>query len=125
MQQGPLRLGAARLVRDVPILDLTLARREEFCPYAQPDQALNLDDASPRTYKLLNSGVVALRPSRVTFDALVDLLQTSPNVAEWLCPDQDLMSELFDVRGRRVLPLSYNAIKTARHWSVARDLRPD
>lgn len=93
-------------------------RREEFCPYSAPDQAISLSDASPRTHKLLNSGVVPLRPSRDTFDALVHHLSVSPNVAKWLCPDQDLMSDYFGVRGRLVLPLSFNAIKTARSWSV-------
>ena len=51
------------------------------------------------------------------FDALVRHL-ASPHVDEWLCPDQDLMSDFFGASGRIVLPLSFNAIKTARHWFV-------
>ena len=94
-------------------------RREEYCPYTQSDQALDLSDDSPRTHKLLNSGVVAIRPSRSMFEALVHHLLTSPHVPDWLCPDQDLMADFFGASGRIVLPLSYNAIKTARHWSVS------
>ena len=66
-----------------------------------------------RTYGLLNSGLVVLRPSRALHDRIVSHLHTSPTVATMALPDQDLLGEVFAGRWMP-LPWRMNALKTFR-----------
>jgi inositol 3-alpha-galactosyltransferase len=66
-----------------------------------------------RTYGLLNSGLVVLRPSRALHDRIVSHLHTSPTVATMALPDQDLLGEVFAGRWTP-LPWRMNALKTFR-----------
>lgn len=66
-----------------------------------------------RTYGLLNSGLVVLRPSRALHDRIVSHLHTSPTVATMALPDQDLLGEVFTGRWTP-LPWRMNALKTFR-----------
>ncbi|WVR05738.1 hypothetical protein IAU60_002763 [Kwoniella sp. DSM 27419] len=77
---------------------------------------------SGRTSHLLNSGLVVLEPSAGTMDAIVEHLNTSPNVPTYQFPDQDLLAELFEGRWKP-LPWWTNALKTLRaaHSDVWRD----
>jgi len=78
--------------------------------------------SSPRPYGLLNSGLVVLNPSQELMQNITDFLFTSPLVATFSFPDQDLLSEFF--KGKwRPLPWCYNALKTLRviHKPLWRD----
>jgi len=77
---------------------------------------------SPRPYSLLNSGLVVLNPSKQLFEAIKQFLFTSPEVANFSFPDQDLLAAFF--RGRwKPLHWYYNALKTLRvvHKPIWRD----
>jgi len=69
--------------------------------------------SSPRPYRLLNSGLVVLRPSTATFERLKEFLHTSPEIASFKFPDQDLLAAFFLGRWKP-LPYIYNALKTSR-----------
>ncbi|GAA5854672.1 hypothetical protein JCM8547_004931 [Rhodosporidiobolus lusitaniae] len=66
------------------------------------------------THDRLNSGLVVLRPSQHTFDAIYAFLLTDPRVPTYGFPDQDLLADFFL---GKFLPLSYryNALKTLRY----------
>ncbi|KAG8906190.1 hypothetical protein FRB99_007406 [Tulasnella sp. 403] len=86
-------------------------------PMVAPDCLANpprITANSPRPYRLLNSGLVVLTPSLKTFSGIEEFLHTSPLVATFSFPDQDLLSAFFAGRWK---PLSYiyNALKTLRH----------
>jgi lipopolysaccharide biosynthesis glycosyltransferase len=73
-----------------------------------------ITENSPRPYGQLNSGTVVLSPSESLAEGLVKHLESSPRVAEWKFPDQDLLSEYFKGKWK---PLSwyYNALRSLRN----------
>lgn len=77
---------------------------------------------SPRPYTQLNSGTVVLNPSLELASGIKEFLQTSPLVATFSFPDQDLLAAYFFGKWR-VLPWCYNALKTLRqiHKPLWRD----
>lgn len=116
-----------RLVRTLS--DLTDPRVPANCAYALQNTSTTLQNlpeqptaASPRTHHLLNSGLVVLTPSLDTLNEIIETINTSPKIAEYKFPDQDLLADLF--RGRLVvLPWFVNALKTLRavHSDLWRD----
>ncbi|KAI8995485.1 glycosyltransferase family 8 protein [Trametes punicea] len=81
-----------------------------------------IEETSPRPYTLLNSGVVVIHPSLEVFEDIRRFVEESPQVREFIFPDQDLLAAYF--KGRwRPLPWCYNALKTLRtiHPEVWRD----
>lgn len=81
-----------------------------------------ITETSPRTYHLLNSGLVILNPSKELSDSVKHFLFTSPEVPTFSFPDQDLLAAFF--KGKwKVLPYCYNALKTLRiiHQPLWRD----
>lgn len=100
----------------------------ENCAYTAVAHPTALTDptqilpTSPRPYKLLNSGLVVLHPSKELSDSLTHFLETSPLVPTFSFPDQDLLAAYFEGRWK-VLPWCYNALKTLReiHKPLWRD----
>ncbi|EPQ60695.1 nucleotide-diphospho-sugar transferase [Gloeophyllum trabeum ATCC 11539] len=96
-----------------------------YTPLSHPSALTNptpITDSSPRPYRLLNSGTVVLSPSEEVMRDITNFLHTSPLVATFSFPDQDLLSEFF--KGRwKPLPWCYNALKTLRiiHKPLWRD----
>ncbi|KAI0068396.1 nucleotide-diphospho-sugar transferase [Artomyces pyxidatus] len=96
-----------------------------YTPLTHPEAlttASAITPSSPRPYGLLNSGLVVLTPSLELSRSIVDYLNTSPLVATFSFPDQDLLAEYF--RGKwQPLPYIYNALKTLRviHKPLWRD----
>ncbi|KAL0951034.1 hypothetical protein HGRIS_007774 [Hohenbuehelia grisea] len=85
-----------------------------------PPSAITTD--SPRPYSLLNSGLVVINPSTELADAIKRYLYTSPEVATFSFPDQDLLAAFF--KGKwKPLHWYYNALKTLRviHKQLWRD----
>ncbi|GAA6061250.1 hypothetical protein JCM10212_000691 [Sporobolomyces blumeae] len=82
--------------------------------YAKLTQPLLPSEFSKPTHDRLNSGLVVLSPSAVTFSAMLDFLHHDPRVSTYGFPDQDLLADFFH---SRFLPLSYryNALKTLRY----------
>jgi lipopolysaccharide biosynthesis glycosyltransferase len=87
-----------------------------FTSVKHPEGALHapqITQQSPRPYGLLNSGCVVLNPSEELFKSLEHYLASSPDVVQFLFPDQDLLAAFF--KGRwKPLPYIYNALKTLR-----------
>ncbi|KAH9857925.1 glycosyltransferase family 8 protein [Lenzites betulinus] len=94
----------------------------ENCAYTSRTHPPPIEEASPRPYHLLNSGLVVLRPSREVFDTLHRFLEESPLVPTFKFPDQDLLAAVFRNRWTP-LPWHYNALKTLRiiHAELWRD----
>lgn len=69
---------------------------------------------SPRPHKLLNSGLVVLKPSQKLYNKIERYLLTSPLVATFSFPDQDLLAAFF-AGSWRPLPYIYNALKPLRN----------
>ncbi|ESA43318.1 glycosyltransferase family 8 protein [Neurospora crassa] len=96
------------------------------CPFTSADQHTGspapITPSSPRTHHLLNSGTVVLTPSKPQFDALLDAINTHPDVPHMVFPDQDILAIVY--RGKwKPLPYVYNALKPMRdcHASLWRD----
>lgn len=88
---------------------------------SQPSQ-ITITESSPRTYGLLNSGLVILHPSDELFNGIKHFLASSPLVSTFSFPDQDLLAVFF--KGKwQPLPWCYNALKTLRiiHKPLWRD----
>jgi inositol 3-alpha-galactosyltransferase len=67
------------------------------------------------TKSLLNSGLFLLEPSTELWKQILDFLDTSPLLKDFLFPDQDFLAEFF--RGRWIsIGWQYNALKTWRYW---------
>ncbi|RYO93156.1 hypothetical protein DL766_005691 [Monosporascus sp. MC13-8B] len=99
----------------------------ENCAYTAANQETGepapiVEGLSPENHHLLNSGTVALRPSRAQADALMRALDEHPGVPYMRFFDQDLLAAVY--RGRwRPLPYTYNALKPMRacHARMWRD----
>jgi len=96
-----------------------------FSPQRHPTcltEPTKLTPTSPPTYKLLNSGLVVLTPSRATMSAMIARIQTDPIVASYSFPDQDFLADWFE---GHFVPLAwvYNALKPTRdcHPEMWRD----
>jgi lipopolysaccharide biosynthesis glycosyltransferase len=78
----------------------------------KPTQVPVITEASPRPYRLLNSGTVVLTPSEVTDKALEKFLRGgSKQIKKYTFPDQDLLADWFAGHWK---PLSwyYNSLLT-------------
>ncbi|KAI0018235.1 glycosyltransferase family 8 protein [Xylariomycetidae sp. FL0641] len=89
----------------------------ENCAFTAADQATGtpapITGQSPNNHHLLNSGTVVLKPSKAQYDALIDAMNTHPDVPHMLFFDQDLLAIVY--RGRwKPLPYHYNALKPMR-----------
>ncbi|KAI3319076.1 glycosyltransferase family 8 protein [Xylariaceae sp. AK1471] len=98
----------------------------ENCAFTAANQETGepapITESSPNNHHLLNSGTVVLRPSKEQFDALIDAMNTHPDVPNMLFFDQDLLAIIY--RGKwKPLPYKYNALKPMRdcHASLWRD----
>ncbi|KAI5864344.1 glycosyltransferase family 8 protein [Durotheca rogersii] len=90
----------------------------ENCAFTAADQATGtpapITEDSHDNHHLLNSGTVILRPSETEYGALIDAMNTHPDVPRMLFFDQDLLAIVY--RGRwKPLPYTYNALKPMRH----------
>ncbi|PWN49062.1 nucleotide-diphospho-sugar transferase [Violaceomyces palustris] len=74
------------------------------------------------THKLLNSGLVVLKPSCETMSAMIEKIDTDPRVPEYRFPDQDFLADWYEGR-LHILPWCYNALKKLRlvHPNIWRD----
>ncbi|KAI5451181.1 hypothetical protein NCC49_002057 [Naganishia albida] len=96
-----------------------------YTPLSHPEgahQAVPVTSTSPRTHKLLNSGLVVLTPSLEMMDTIIDFIHTSPEIPGYRFPDQDALAAIFEGRWLP-LPYVYNALKTLRtsHKQLWRD----
>jgi hypothetical protein len=109
-------------------LTLPIHRTPKNCAYSaiSPNkgslQATPVTPTSPRTHKLLNSGLVVLTPSMRLLDTIINFIHTSPEVPGYRFPDQDALAAVFVDRWIP-LPYIYNALKTLRtvHKSLWKD----
>lgn len=109
---------------DITIL-LRVPKNCAYSPLEHPlalDQASNIKSDSPRTYGLLNSGIVVMNPSAPLSQTVLNYLHTSPDVSSFSFPDQDLLAAVFTGKWKP-LPWKYNALKTLRqiHKPLWRD----
>ncbi|KAB2569028.1 Galactinol synthase 4 [Lasiodiplodia theobromae] len=96
-----------------------------FTPQQHPGALTNptpLTPSSPRTHRLLNSGLVVLQPSRATMEAMESAISTDPRVKDYRFPDQDFLADFFFGKWKP-LPWFYNALKKLRgtHCQMWRD----
>jgi lipopolysaccharide biosynthesis glycosyltransferase len=104
----------------------TFGRIPENCAHTSVSHPGGLKSPPPitgrRTYTLLNSGTVVLNPSQALMQSIESHLSTSPNVARYSFPDQDLLADVFQGKWKS-LPYCYNALKTLRviHANLWRD----
>ena len=89
------------------------------CPHSASKYPSCLSSASeirpdsPRTYGLLNSGVVVLNPSNEVMRGIIGFLDNNPSAKGFKFPDQDTLAEYF--KGKwKPLPYIYNTLKTLR-----------
>ena len=109
-------LASSNKVRRIPA---NCAHTAVASPDSDPPE---IATASPRPYTQLNSGSVVLNPSLDILNNIVTMIATSPAIATYSFPDQDLLSNYF--RGRwKPLSWRYNALKTLRiiHAPLWRD----
>jgi len=98
----------------------------ENCGFTAADKATGeprpITAESPRNHHLLNSGTVILRPSQGEYGALIDAMNTHPDVPNMLFFDQDLLAIVYRDKWTP-LPYTYNALKTLRscHSDLWRD----
>lgn len=97
----------------------------EQCPFTPTHHPAALTEpkpaaTAPRTYTLLNSGLVVLTPSKPIMDRIEQVLSSelaedAEKVRSWMFPDQDLLADVFF--GKWIaLPWIYNGLKTMRYW---------
>ncbi|KAN0060935.1 hypothetical protein ACQY0O_006669 [Thecaphora frezii] len=96
-----------------------------YTPQAHPQSLLSpppMTASSLATHRLINSGLVVLRPSTATLEAMLVCIATDARIALYRFPDQDFLAEFFYDR-IRTLPWCYNALKKLRivHPNVWRD----
>ena len=84
--------------------------------HSNPSAAQTHAGSNTDSLGLLNSGLVAVRPSPLALEQIQTQLQ-DPEVAQYIFPDQDLLA---DVYRNRWVPLSYvyNALKPMRRKGV-------
>ncbi|KAB8219222.1 nucleotide-diphospho-sugar transferase [Aspergillus novoparasiticus] len=98
----------------------------ENCGFTAADKATGrpnpITERSPQNHHLLNSGTVILRPSLKEYDALINAMNTHPDVPNMLFFDQDLLAIVYRNKWMP-LPYTYNALKTLRlcHSDLWRD----
>lgn len=94
-----------------------LSRIPENCAYSVYSQLATSPNFAipnaPRPHGLLNSGTVVLNPSKELSDALYKFFSTNDKLLTYIFPDQDLLSEFFAGKWRRI-PWYYNALRTLR-----------
>lgn len=96
------------------------------CGFTAADKATGrpnpITERSPQNHHLLNSGTVILRPSLKEYDALINAMNTHPDVPNMLFFDQDLLAIVYRNKWMP-LPYTYNALKTLRlcHSDLWRD----
>jgi len=106
------------------LIDTVATRQPENCAHTALSypSCLSFDQKvdfkGPRAHRLLNSGLVILKPSDTEFERIKAFLSTSPIVRNFIFPDQDLLAAVFEGRWRP-LPFIYNALKTLRCMVVS------
>jgi len=98
----------------------------ENCGFTAADKTTGepaeIKEGGPENHHLLNSGTVILNPSKKEYDALIDAMNTHPDVPKMLFFDQDLLAIVYRNKWK---PLSYkyNALKPMRacHSDLWRD----
>ncbi|KAJ5037933.1 uncharacterized protein L3040_006809 [Drepanopeziza brunnea f. sp. 'multigermtubi'] len=97
--------------------------KKENCAYTGRTHPSCLDNPSrvPEpgtglpTHTLLNSGLFICTPNPKLWKDILDFLETSPLVKDFMFPDQDFLAEFF--RGKwKAIGYQYNALKTMRYW---------
>ncbi|EPQ28292.1 uncharacterized protein PFL1_04119 [Pseudozyma flocculosa PF-1] len=78
--------------------------------------------SSPPTHRLINSGLVVLRPDSTTLRRMIERINTDPRVVAYRFPDQDFLADWFEDRVK-ILPWTYNALKKLKtvHPNIWRD----
>ena len=111
--------GSVSLYHNEPELTqhVTKFRTPQNCPFTSANHHTGspapITPSSPPTHHLLNSGTVILTPSKPQFDALIDAIETHPDVPHMVFPDQDILAVVY--RGKwKPLPYHYNALKPMR-----------
>ncbi|SPO01857.1 related to galactinol synthase [Cephalotrichum gorgonifer] len=89
----------------------------ENCAFSAADKATGqpaaITEESHANHHLLNSGTVILRPSKKEYSALIDAMNTHPDVPNMLFFDQDLLAVVYRHKWKP-LPYTYNSLKTLR-----------
>ncbi|KAK3296666.1 nucleotide-diphospho-sugar transferase [Chaetomium fimeti] len=89
----------------------------ENCGFAAADKETGepgpITEQSPKNHHLLNSGTVILQPSKAAYDALIDAMNTHPDVPKMMFFDQDLLAIVYRNKWKP-LPYTYNALKPMR-----------
>lgn len=90
----------------------------ENCAFTAANQetgepAAIVEGKVPNNHHLLNSGTVILRPSKAQYDALMDTMNTHPDVPNMIFFDQDLLAIVYRNKWKP-LPYTYNALKPMR-----------
>lgn len=98
--------------------DFFLHRIPSHCAYTSvmdpTAPPLKIQKNSPRPHFQLNSGTIVLNPSIAISASIYQFLQSSPKIAEWTFPDQDLLSDYFKARWKPI-PWYYNALRSLRN----------
>ncbi|KFA56396.1 hypothetical protein S40293_04999 [Stachybotrys chartarum IBT 40293] len=76
---------------------------------------LQPSDTTPRTYRLLNGGMLLFHPSEALWESMLHTFNTSPLLSTYQFPDQDFLADFFD-RKWLAMGWQWNAIKTMRYW---------
>jgi hypothetical protein len=92
--------------------------------HSNPEAAQKNGGPATSGLSLLNSGILVINPSLVTYDSIISRLQTPSSTSTYQFPDQSLLADLFPARWV-VLPYIYNALKTLRWEGVHRQIWRD
>ena len=71
------------------------SRRNEDCAYSSKRNLAHTHSNGKRTNTLLNSGLVVLKPSKKVYNDMVKFLNESPEVENFILPDQDFLAHWF------------------------------
>ncbi|OJJ34250.1 hypothetical protein ASPWEDRAFT_29413 [Aspergillus wentii DTO 134E9] len=92
--------------------------------HSNPDKAQLYGASCSTGVGMLNSGLIVVRPSEVSFAEVQEALQTPSRIAKYEFADQGLLSDVFSGRWAE-LPYVYNALKSLRwegvHSAIWRD----
>lgn len=95
--------------------------RPENCAYTplfHPEaltKSIQPSTDAPRTYNLLNGGMLLFHPSEPLWNAMLVEFNSTQLLSTFQFPDQDFLAHFFEGRWR-ALGWQYNAIKTMRYW---------
>ncbi|KAH7174365.1 NADP-dependent oxidoreductase domain-containing protein [Fusarium flagelliforme] len=89
-----------------------------YTPLSHPTalkEPLQPTATSPSPHKLLNGGMFIFHPSQSLWDRMLNVFNTTPQLSEFMFPDQDFLAFFFENKWY-ALGWQYNAIKTMRYW---------